>query len=375
MVPLHAQTVSGTVTGTITDPSGAIVKGVSVKVKNADTGEIRFGTTNNAGFFSIPALPPGPYMVDAQVTGFEEVTSTVTVSVGQTLNINFHLQVGSASEKVDVFSGGSLGLQTESHELSDVMNAETLEDSPANAGYRGDTFYAQTTEVGVQAGSALGDSNIGSNVSQYNAQSNTLLVGGAGFWSASYLEDGVVDMSYFDQQATVQPPPEAVQETEVIRNSANARYLSLIHISHDHEGRAELITILQELIAGLALYQDRPTGLWYQIVDQPELEGNWTETSSSSMFTYIIDVAIKRGYVARSYRAAAQHGYKGVMSRLSVGEDGLTNLTEICTGTNVGDLAWYLARPRMANDLHGLGAFLLMNEEWNTSVSSMKFHA
>jgi unsaturated rhamnogalacturonyl hydrolase len=146
-------------------------------------------------------------------------------------------------------------------------------------------------------------------------------------------------------------------------------------LPHDHEGRAELITILQELIAGLALYQDRLTGLWYQIVDQPELEGNWTETSSSSMFTYIIDVAIKRGYVARSYRAAAQHGYKGVMSRLSVGEDGLTNLTEICTGTNVGDLAWYLARPRMANDLHGLGAFLLMNEEWNTSVSSMKFHA
>jgi hypothetical protein len=102
---------------------------------------------------------------------------------------------------------------------------QTLENSPANAGYRGDTFYAQSTEVGIQPGSQLGDSNIGSNVSQYNAQSNTLLIGGAGFWSASYLEDGVVDMSYFDQQATVQPPPEAVaRRTEVIRNSANARY-------------------------------------------------------------------------------------------------------------------------------------------------------
>jgi len=222
--PLVGQTVSGTVTGTVTDPTGAIVKGAAVTVKNSQTGELRTGVSNDAGYFSIPALPPGPYMLDAKIKGFQEETSSLIVSVGQTLTINLKLSVGSASEKVDVFSGGSLGLQTESHELSDVMDAETLEDSPANAGYRGDTFYAQSTEVGVQPGSQLGDSNIGSNVSQYNAQSNTLLIGGAGFWSASYLEDGVVDMSYFDQQATVQPPPEAVQQTEVIRNSANARY-------------------------------------------------------------------------------------------------------------------------------------------------------
>jgi len=220
----HGQTVSGTVTGTITDPSGAIIPGVTVTIMNTATGEIRTGVTNSTGFFSVPALPPGPYKASTDAKGFQEDVSALTVSVGQTLNINFKLKVGSASEKVDVFSTGSLGLQTESHDLSDVMDAKTLENSPANAGYRGDTFYAQTTEVGVQAGSALGDSNIGSNVSQYNAQSNTLLIGGAGYWSASYLEDGVVDMSYFDQQATVQPPPEATDQVQVIRNSANARY-------------------------------------------------------------------------------------------------------------------------------------------------------
>jgi outer membrane receptor protein involved in Fe transport len=221
---MHGQTVAGTVTGSITDPSGAIVAGATVMVKNTDTGEVRTGVSNKAGYFLIPALPPGPYMLDAKVTGFQEETSSLTVSVGQTLEIDLHLKIGSNTEKVDVFSAGSLGLQTESHELNSVMNAETLENEPANSGYRGDTFYAQTTEVGVQAGSALGDTNIGSNVSQYNAQSNTLLIGGAGYWSASYLEDGVVDMSYFDQQATVQPPPEATQEVEVIRNAANARY-------------------------------------------------------------------------------------------------------------------------------------------------------
>lgn len=144
-------------------------------------------------------------------------------------------------------------------------------------------------------------------------------------------------------------------------------------IPHNHPGRPQLLAILRELVVGLAYYQDAATGLWYQILDKPKLEGNWTETSSSSMFTYIIDTAIKRGYIPAAYHATAQKGYQGVMSRLTLGPDGLTELAGICIGTDVGDLAWYLARPRATNDFHGLGSFLLMNEEWNTSVSSMKY--
>jgi unsaturated rhamnogalacturonyl hydrolase len=138
-------------------------------------------------------------------------------------------------------------------------------------------------------------------------------------------------------------------------------------------GRSELIKIVKNLVKDLARYQDPQTGLWYQIVDKPTVDGNWTETSSSSMFTYIIDVAVKRGYVSRKYKAVAEKGYHGVLSRISVGPDGLTNLTGICEGTNVGDLSFYFNRKRNTNDFHGLGAFLLMNEEWNTSVSNMTY--
>jgi unsaturated rhamnogalacturonyl hydrolase len=140
---------------------------------------------------------------------------------------------------------------------------------------------------------------------------------------------------------------------------------------HNQPGRAELITILRELAVGLAHFQDPQTGLWYEVIDKPELAGNWTETSSSSMFTYIFDVGMKRGYLSKNYRSVAQKGYRGVFSRISLGSDGLTSLEGICIGTDVGDLAWYLARPRATNDFHGLGAFLLMNEEWHTSVASM----
>src|SRR5690348_10302706 len=109
-------------------------------------------------------------------------------------------------------------------------------------------------------------------------------------------------------------------------------------------------------------------------MDKPHLHGNWTETSSSAMFTYIIDVAVKRGYVSKKYHAVAEKGYRGVLSRVSLGPDGRTNVAGICVGTNVGDLQFYLDRPRMTNDFHGLGAFLIMNEEWNTSVASQRLN-
>jgi hypothetical protein len=221
---LQAQTVSGTVTGVVTDPGGAVVPAAAITAKNAATGETRKTITNADGIFSLPALSPGPYTVDVLAKGFAEDTSSVTLNVGQVLNVNFSLKVGSASEKVEVVANESVGLETQDHELTGVMDAKTLENTPSESSYRNATFYAQTLEAGIQPGSQLGDNNIGSNVSQYNMQSNQLFIAGQGYWSSSYLLDGVVDMSYFDQTATVETPVEATQEVQIIRNSANARY-------------------------------------------------------------------------------------------------------------------------------------------------------
>jgi unsaturated rhamnogalacturonyl hydrolase len=146
-------------------------------------------------------------------------------------------------------------------------------------------------------------------------------------------------------------------------------------IPKSQPGREDLLAILRNLVEGIASCQDPETGLWYEILDRPKLAGNWTETSTTCMFTYVTDIAVKRGYVSARYAATARKGYRGAISRLAIGNDGLTNISEICAGTNVGDTAWYLARPRPTNDPHGLGAFLLMNEEWNHSVSSMRFKA
>ncbi|MGC9670753.1 glycoside hydrolase family 88/105 protein [Planosporangium sp. 12N6] len=124
-------------------------------------------------------------------------------------------------------------------------------------------------------------------------------------------------------------------------------------------GRADLVDHIRTLVAAFKKYQDPASGRWFQLVPEAGLSGNFTETSCSSMYTYTISRAVQRGYVDASYRPVADKGYRGVLARVSSTGD----VREICIGTNVGDQAYYLARPRKTNDLHGLGAFLIMNEQ------------
>lgn len=222
---LHAQTVSGTISGTVTDPSGAIVANAAVQIKNTGTSQTRNGVTNSTGFFSFPALPPGEYVVDVSGSGFQKATSNLTLAVGQIVNIKFQLKVGGSTEKVVVNATDSVGLETQGHDLNTVLSAKSMENLPQYTDSRGETFALQTQMVGVQLIEKPGaQPSTGNNVTNYNTWSNALYISGQGPWVTTYLQDGVVDMDYFDQTATVQPPVEATQEVEVIRNNPNARY-------------------------------------------------------------------------------------------------------------------------------------------------------
>jgi unsaturated rhamnogalacturonyl hydrolase len=128
--------------------------------------------------------------------------------------------------------------------------------------------------------------------------------------------------------------------------------------------RAQLLTILQKLAAGFEHYQDPATGRWFQVVDKGSKSDNWTETSCSAMYSYTLSRAVQQGYVDAHYKAVADRGYQGVLKKISLGGDGRTNLTDISIGTNVGSYSYYVGRDRATNDFHGLGAFLLMNEQF-----------
>ena len=103
--------------------------------------------------------------------------------------------------------------------------------------------------------------------------------------------------------------------------------------------RAELIAIVNQLARAFEKYQDPKTGLWFQVVDKGSVAGNWLETSSSSMYSYMMWMGAKRGYLPKHFESVALKGYLGVLSKLTMGADGLTSLVDICEGTNVADLA------------------------------------
>jgi unsaturated rhamnogalacturonyl hydrolase len=127
--------------------------------------------------------------------------------------------------------------------------------------------------------------------------------------------------------------------------------------------RGQVLTILQKLVAAMKAYQDPATGRWFQVVDKGSRSDNWTETSCSAMYTYTISRSVEQGYVDASYKPVAAKGYQGVLDRISLGGDGRTNITNISIGTNVGSYSYYIGRTRATNDQHGLGAFLIMNEQ------------
>jgi unsaturated rhamnogalacturonyl hydrolase len=136
----------------------------------------------------------------------------------------------------------------------------------------------------------------------------------------------------------------------------------------NHVRRPQLIRVLRDLAKGLEKYQDPATGRWFQVIDKGSRSDNWTETSCSSMFTYALSRGSQQGYLDAHYKSVAQRGYEGVLAKISLGSDGRTDLTDISIGTNVGDYAFYIARPRETNDFHGLGAFLITNEQLRTQA-------
>jgi unsaturated rhamnogalacturonyl hydrolase len=131
----------------------------------------------------------------------------------------------------------------------------------------------------------------------------------------------------------------------------------------DHPQRSALLTILQKLAGAFAANQDPATGRWFEVLDKGSRSDNWTETSCSAMFIYALSRAVQRGDLDPSYNTAAQRGYQGVLAQLSTGSDGLTNLTNTVTGAAPNVYSYYVARTRATNDFHGLGAFLVMNEQ------------
>ena len=125
-----AQSDRGTITGTISDPAGAIVAGAAIQAKHVETGVLYDTTSTPTGNYTIAQLPAGTYELTASVTGFKKyVRQGLVIQVAQIARIDIPLEVGAASESVTVTETAPL-LNTENGELSHNVNSGTLDELP-----------------------------------------------------------------------------------------------------------------------------------------------------------------------------------------------------------------------------------------------------
>ena len=140
----------------------------------------------------------------------------------------------------------------------------------------------------------------------------------------------------------------------------------LDHFPENHEDRDEIIAILQRLTDALIDFQDEETGTWYQVVNLPDREGNYLESSATSMFVYAIAKGVNKGYLADEYMTVAETGYQGILDNfIVVHENGLVDLTEVCEVAGLGgnpyrdaSFEYYVNEPKRTNDLKGVGPFI-----------------
>jgi len=100
---VSAQMVGATISGTVVDPSGAVIAGVKIVVTNVSLGSVANAATNSVGVFVAPNLPPGTYELTVSATGFSTlVRNRITLTVGEELVLNLTLQIGNASQQIEV---------------------------------------------------------------------------------------------------------------------------------------------------------------------------------------------------------------------------------------------------------------------------------
>ena len=105
LVPVagFSQAANGTITGTITDASGAVIPGVTIEVKNTETGVVFTTISTETGNYTAPNLPPGSYSISAALPGFKNYARTgVNLAAAQTVKIDIPLEVGTAGETISV---------------------------------------------------------------------------------------------------------------------------------------------------------------------------------------------------------------------------------------------------------------------------------
>ena len=149
----------------------------------------------------------------------------------------------------------------------------------------------------------------------------------------------------------------------------------LDYLPENHPDRQKIISIFQKTARGIVKWQDPKTGLWWQVMDQANRQGNYQEATASSMFAYALAKGVNRGYLPRSYIPVIDKAYAGIIQDLvKPSGDNCWSLIGCCSVAGLGAASsggklrdgsfnYYISEPVISNDLKGVGPLILAGIE------------
>lgn len=215
---LHGQTFSANLTGTVSDPGGAVVPGAVATLRNVDTGDSRKVTTNEEGRYNFSQILPATYSLSVTQGGFRtHVQNGLTLTANQTMEVDVHLTFGAVTESIEV-TGAAPILDTQTSNESSTLTSSMMQSLPmANRA-------ALSLVVAAAAGGSYSSTGVfgpGANDDQNVARFN---IYGGRQNSTAILIDGVPSTVGDWGGLLTEPGADSVQDMQVIRNTYEAQY-------------------------------------------------------------------------------------------------------------------------------------------------------
>src|SRR6266436_5121192 len=215
--PAWGQDVTASITGTVSDPSGAAVVGATVTAKSVERGITYTAVTNDSGIYRIAQLPVGSYELKVEKTGFSSAAYPAFVlTLNQVARIDVPLKVGQVTQIVEV-TGAAPVLKTEATQVDTIINSATNDNLPLAS-----RNYVQLT--------LLAPGSVSTDPSSFNNGNNTGGYGGRPLINGNreqanyFLLDGMDNNQVSDNLLGYTPAPDAIEEFNLITNNASAEF-------------------------------------------------------------------------------------------------------------------------------------------------------
>jgi len=324
---LQAQSFYGSIVGTVTDSTGAIVPNATVAITNIGTNDKRTAEANAAGDYSFVNLVPATYKIEVTKANFKRfLRDGVTVQVNAVVRVDAALQVGAASETIEVTTQTPL-LQTDSGSLGSVIEGKTVAEMPLN-GRNSMNLLALSAGV-IPLGNSMGSTTLnGNGHTQTGEWADYSIGGGAGGQNAMYVDGAPTNVLGGGGGSSIGyvPVQDSVQEFNVTTNSSDAEYgrfsggvINMTTKSGTNAWHASAYEYLRNNVLNANRFFDKQTQLQN---NQPNKRGQWNQ----NQYGGLVSGPIKKD------KAFFMFNYEGFAARTASGQVGTVPSSDMQAG-------------------------------------------